>query len=123
MTDLNPMNAILNNAELLERARARIPGGVNSPVRAFNGVGGEPLCSSSAPRAPAFSTSTWARLHRLRGLLGPHDRRPRTPGHHRRRGAAGGERGLSYGAPSPGEVTMAERLCDLVEPAWTWCAW
>ena len=37
------MNATLNNSELLDRARAHIPGGVNSPVRAFNGVGGDPL--------------------------------------------------------------------------------
>jgi glutamate-1-semialdehyde 2,1-aminomutase len=29
--------------ELFERARQRIPGGVNSPVRAFRGVGGEPV--------------------------------------------------------------------------------
>ena len=32
-----------SNTELLQRARARIPGGVNSPVRAFNGVGGDPV--------------------------------------------------------------------------------
>jgi glutamate-1-semialdehyde 2,1-aminomutase len=29
--------------DLIRRARLRIPGGVNSPVRAFNGVGGDPV--------------------------------------------------------------------------------
>ena len=31
------------SAEIMARARARFPGGVNSPVRAFGGVGGEPF--------------------------------------------------------------------------------
>ena len=31
------------NQDLLSRARKHIPGGVNSPVRAFNGVGGDPV--------------------------------------------------------------------------------
>lgn len=39
------------NAELFERAKLAIPGGVNSPVRAFGSVGARPR-SSCAPRAP-----------------------------------------------------------------------
>ena len=39
--------------DLFKRAQDSIPGGVNSPVRAFNGVGGTPL----------FITKAQARLH------------------------------------------------------------
>jgi hypothetical protein len=45
------------NIALFERAKAVIPGGVNSPVRAFAAVGGTPaLCN--APRAPISGTRT-----------------------------------------------------------------
>ena len=37
-----------NSRELFEAAKKRIPGGVNSPVRAFRGVGGEPFFVKSA---------------------------------------------------------------------------
>ena len=36
------------SADLILRARQSIPGGVNSPVRAFNGVGGDPVFIKSA---------------------------------------------------------------------------
>ncbi|MCW0038743.1 hypothetical protein OIO03_24970, partial [Acinetobacter baumannii] len=39
------------NIPLLERAKAVIPGGVNSPVRAFNAVGGTPRLERRAPGA------------------------------------------------------------------------
>jgi glutamate-1-semialdehyde 2,1-aminomutase len=38
----------MNNAELFEKARQVIPGGVNSPVRAFKSVGGAPVFIKSA---------------------------------------------------------------------------
>src|SRR5262249_35067435 len=38
-----PLQMSSGSAELFARARTRIPGGVNSPVRAFRGVGGEPF--------------------------------------------------------------------------------
>jgi len=40
--------------DLFERAQASIPGGVNSPVRAFNGVGGTPLFITKAEGAFTF---------------------------------------------------------------------
>ena len=40
--------------ELMARAAVRIPGGVNSPVRAFRGVGGEPIFLSKAKGATAY---------------------------------------------------------------------
>ena len=43
--------------KLQKRAEQLIPGGVNSPVRAFRAVGGDPL-SSCAARAPVSGTST-----------------------------------------------------------------
>ncbi len=42
---------------LFSRAQQLLPGGVNSPVRAFKSVGGEPS-SSNAPMAPTCTTST-----------------------------------------------------------------
>ena len=49
MTD--PSAPALTNAELFDRARAVIPGGVNSPVRAFNSVGGTPYFVARAAGA------------------------------------------------------------------------
>ena len=39
---MTEVNVAQRSAQLLERAREVIPGGVNSPVRAFNSVGGTP---------------------------------------------------------------------------------
>jgi glutamate-1-semialdehyde 2,1-aminomutase len=106
------MNAAHPNAELLHRARAHIPGGVNSPVRAFNGVGGDPVFFERAEGARLYGVDGRAYIDYI-GSWGP-----MIAGHAHpsvidavQKAAA---RGLSYGAPSPGEVTMAERLCELV---------
>ncbi|MGK7295782.1 MAG: glutamate-1-semialdehyde 2,1-aminomutase, partial [Candidatus Wenzhouxiangella sp. M2_3B_020] len=95
-----------------ERAKARIPGGVNSPVRAFSGVGGEPLFFERAEGASIFDVDGKRYIDYI-GSWGP-----MICGHAHphiieavRRAAANG---LSFGTPSPGEVTMAERLCELV---------
>jgi len=45
------MNPIINSQQLFERAQQSIPGGVNSPVRAFKSVGGTPLFISKAKGA------------------------------------------------------------------------
>ncbi len=100
------------NAELLARARVHIPGGVNSPVRAFNGVGGEPLFIERAEGARIYDVSGRGYIDYV-GSWGP-----MIAGHaHPDILAAvtqAAARGLSFGAPAPGEVTMAERLCELV---------
>ncbi len=106
------MNTKPTNAELLERARAHIPGGVNSPVRAFNGVGGDPLFFERAAGSRLYGVDGKSYIDYV-GSWGP-----MIAGHAHpavieavQKAAA---LGLSYGAPAPGEVTMAERLCELV---------
>ena len=102
----------MNNADLLSRARQRIPGGVNSPVRAFNGVGGEPLFIERAEGARLYDVSGRSYIDYV-GSWGPMIAGHAHPDILRavERAAA---RGLSFGAPAPDEVTMAERLCELV---------
>jgi len=98
--------------ELFVRARARIPGGVNSPVRAFSGVGGEPLFFDRAEGACIFDVDGKRYIDYI-GSWGP-----MICGHahpHIIEAVQGAvTNGLSFGTPSPGEVTMAERLCELV---------
>jgi len=98
--------------ELFTRALQRIPGGVNSPVRAFAAVGGEPLFFERAKGAHLFDVDG-RRFIDYVGSWGP-----MICGHAHphiveavQRAAANG---LSFGTPSPGEVTMAEMLCDRV---------
>ena len=101
-----------NSHELIQRARAHIPGGVNSPVRAFNGVGGDPVFFASAEGACLVDVDGRSYIDYV-GSWGP-----MIAGHaHPRivaavRDAAG--RGLSFGAPCAAEVEMAERLCSIV---------
>jgi glutamate-1-semialdehyde 2,1-aminomutase len=106
------MTASHTNAELFDRARLHIPGGVNSPVRAFNGVGGDPLFFERAEGARLYAVNGRSYIDYV-GSWGP-----MIAGHAHpdvvRAVQQAASRGLSYGAPSPGEVTMAERLCDLV---------
>ena len=79
---------------LFERATAVVPGGVNSPVRAFQAVGGTPRFMASG-RGPYLTDVDGREYVDLRLLLGPDHPRPRPPG--RRRGAAGRPR---RGAPA-----------------------
>ena len=100
------------STELIERARVHIPGGVNSPVRAFNGVGGDPVFFQRAEGACLYDVDGRSYIDYV-GSWGP-----MIAGHAHPdtvsavREAAG--RGLSFGAPCPAEVDMAERLCALV---------
>ncbi|NIP18254.1 MAG: glutamate-1-semialdehyde 2,1-aminomutase [Xanthomonadales bacterium] len=102
-----------SNSELLARARARIPGGVNSPVRAFNGVGGDPVFFQRAEGARLYDVNGRAYIDYV-GSWGP-----MISGHAHpdivKAVQDAAARGLSFGAPAPSEVTMAERLCELVE--------
>jgi len=100
------------NQELLSRARRRIPGGVNSPVRAFNGVGGDPVFFERAEGACLYDVEGRAYIDYV-GSWGP-----MITGHaHPKIISAVQEaaaRGLSFGAPCPAEVDIAEKLCELV---------
>jgi glutamate-1-semialdehyde 2,1-aminomutase len=97
---------------LFARAQARIPGGVNSPVRAFRGVGGDPVFFKDA--SGAWMTDVDGnRYVDLVGSWGPlilgHAYPPIVEAL-----TEAARRGTSYGAPSPGEVDFAELICSLV---------
>lgn len=100
------------SSELLQRALARIPGGVNSPVRAFHGVGGDPVFFEHAEGAYLYDVSGQRYVDYV-GSWGP-----MIHGHAQpqivQAVQAAAAKGLSFGAPAPGEVSMAERLCELV---------
>ena len=94
------------------RAQRRIPGGVNSPVRAFRGLGREPFFVERARRREHLGRR-WERIHRLRRHLGPGDSRAcAAVVIEAVREAAG--RGVSFGIPNPLEVEMAELICRWV---------
>ena len=102
----------MNSHELFEAARRRIPGGVNSPVRAFRGVGGEPFFVERAEGCRLF-TSDGAELIDYVGTWGPailgH-----APDNVVAAVCAAAMDGLSFGTPNPREVQMAEMICRLV---------
>ena len=98
--------------ELFQRAQNHIPGGVNSPVRAFKAVGGSPVFFDSAQDAYLYDADgnryvdyvqSWGPmilghghpyvLDSIRGQL---------------------EKGLTFGAPTEIEIDLADRLCELV---------
>jgi len=97
---------------LFARAQQLIPGGVDSPVRAFKSVGASPLFIARASGARLTDVDgntfidyvmSWGPLihgHAPQGLAGAIAR------------AARG--GTSFGAPSPLEVALAERVCRLM---------
>ena len=97
---------------LFERARALLPGGVNSPVRAFKSVGGEPFFVARADGAYLHDVDGNRYIDYV-GSWGP-----MIVGHNHPRVREAVQRaigdGLSYGAPSPAEVGMAERITRLV---------
>jgi glutamate-1-semialdehyde 2,1-aminomutase len=101
-----------SSKDLITRARIHIPGGVNSPVRAFNGVGGDPVFFERAEGACLYDVEGQPYIDYV-GSWGP-----MITGHAHPeiisavKEAAG--RGLSFGAPCAAEVDMAERLCAIV---------
>jgi glutamate-1-semialdehyde 2,1-aminomutase len=100
--------------ELFERAAAVIPGGVNSPVRAFGAVGGTPVFMSSGTGPYLVDTDgteyvdlvcSWGPM-----ILG--HRHPAVLDAVR----AALERGTSFGTPTTGEIALAEEIVDRVAP-------
>ena len=100
------------NQQLFTRAQRSIPGGVNSPVRAFRSVGGTPRFVARA-LGPHFWDADGRRYIDYIGSWGP-----MIVGHTHPEVVAAMqaaiERGLSYGAPTEAEVEMAEELIRLV---------
>ena len=100
------------NDDLFDRAQAVIPGGVNSPVRAFRAVGGAPRFFASGSGARATDADGRSYIDYV-GSWGPLIAGHAHPGVVAAvREAAG--RGLSFGAPTELEVRMAELLTRLV---------
>ncbi len=97
---------------LYSAARELIPGGVNSPVRAFSGVGGTPLFIERADGAYLYDADGKAYVDYV-GSWGP-----MVLGHNhpaiRNAVIEAAERGLSFGAPTEMEVKMAALVTELV---------
>lgn len=98
--------------QLFNRAKQHIPGGVNSPVRAFNGVGGTPIFFKSANGA-YFTSAEGKHYVDYVGSWGP-----MILGHNHpailEAVIKAAEKGLSYGAPTEVEAEMAEKICELI---------
>jgi glutamate-1-semialdehyde 2,1-aminomutase len=98
--------------DLFAAAQRHIPGGVNSPVRAFRGVGGDPVFFERASGPYLFDVDGRRYIDYV-GSWGPMilgHAEPRIVG-------AVAERihcGLSFGAPTEIETQMADRVCELV---------
>jgi glutamate-1-semialdehyde 2,1-aminomutase len=102
----------LRSARLFSRALTVLPGGVDSPVRAFKAVGGSPLFIGRATGARIHDIDgnayidyvmSWGPLihgHAPKGLI--------------KALAAAAKRGTSFGAPSPLEVELGERVRRLM---------
>ena len=102
----------MTSNDLFQIAKRLIPGGVNSPVRAFRSVGGEPFFVGRAEGSRIFTVEGRELIDYV-GTWGP-----AILGHAPEAvvaavcGAA--SRGLSFGIPNPLEVDMAQMICDLV---------
>ncbi|MGH8757555.1 MAG: aminotransferase class III-fold pyridoxal phosphate-dependent enzyme, partial [Burkholderiales bacterium] len=100
------------NQELFEQSQILIPGGVNSPVRAFKSVGGTPLFITRAQSATVWDADGKAYTDYV-GSWGP-----LILGHAHPDIVAAVQRaaadGLSFGAPTENELEMAQLLCRLL---------
>ncbi|MCB1869866.1 MAG: aminotransferase class III-fold pyridoxal phosphate-dependent enzyme, partial [Gammaproteobacteria bacterium] len=94
------------------QAQQHIPGGVNSPVRAFKGVGGDPVFFDHASGPFVFDPDGKRYIDYVASWG------PMILGHaHPAVIAAVGEtikKGLSFGAPTEIETRMADRVCELM---------
>jgi len=99
-----------HSSEFFARAQKRIPGGVNSPVRAFRNVGGEPFFIARAEGAKIWDLDGNEYIDYV-GSWGPAilGHAPKGIVNAVRDAAA---RGLSFGIPNPLEVEMAELICE-----------
>jgi glutamate-1-semialdehyde 2,1-aminomutase len=100
------------NEQLFTRAQKTIPGGVNSPVRAFRQVGGTPRFITRA-QGPYFWDADEKRYVDLIMSWGP-----MIVGHANPEVVEAVQRAatqsFSYGAPTAGEIDLAERICELM---------
>ncbi len=106
------MNSIERNQQLFDRARAVIPGGVNSPVRAFKAVGGTPRFIQKAQGAYMWDAAG-ARYIDYIGSWGPMILGHGHPAVIEAVQQAVTE-GLSFGAPTEREIELAEAILALM---------
>jgi len=101
-----------SQADLFNQAQSVIPGGVNSPVRAFKGVGGDPVFIDRANGAYIWDTDNKRYIDYV-GSWGP-----MILGHAHpeiiKAVKISAEKGLSFGAPTAIETEMAELICQLM---------
>lgn len=110
------MNLIMitkeKSRQLFQEAQNFIPGGVNSPVRAFKAVGGDPLFIKSAKGAYLYDEDGNAYLELINSwgpMIMGHAFEPVEEAVSKAIGSS-----LSFGAPTAGEVTMAELIVEMV---------
>ncbi|MCK5802870.1 MAG: glutamate-1-semialdehyde 2,1-aminomutase [Lentisphaeria bacterium] len=105
----------MTSAELFDRGSRVIPGGVNSPVRAFNSVGGTPVYMASG-KGSRLTTVEGRELIDFCGSWGP-----LILGHAREEvveaATEATARGMSFGANTVAEVEFAELLCSRIPHA------
>ena len=98
--------------KLFRQAQKHIPGGVNSPVRAFKGVGGTPVFFHEA-QGPYLYDEDDNRYIDYVGSWGP-----MILGHNHPQVIEAVNQavshGLSFGAPTAAEIAMANKVCELV---------
>ena len=100
------------SSALIQRAKQSIPGGVNSPVRAFKGVGGDPVFFVSG-EGPWLTDVDGNRYIDYVGSWGPmllgHGHGPTVEAV-----VAQAQQALGFGAPTEGEIHLAEKIIELV---------
>lgn len=100
----------MTNKEAFSEAKKYIPGGVNSPVRAFDSVGGEPVMIDHAKGAYLYDVEGKKYLDFIQSwgplIFGHCDKDIEEAI------ISAVKQGVSYGAPSPKETALAKLICD-----------
>jgi glutamate-1-semialdehyde 2,1-aminomutase len=106
------MLAMDRSARLMERAVRRLPGGVNSPVRAFRSVGGDPLFMQRGEGSRIFDVdgNSYVDYVMSYGPLVLGHAHPEVVGAIER----AARKGTTFGAPTELEVELAELVCEAV---------
>ena len=101
-----------SNSTQFKKAQQYIPGGVNSPVRAFKSVGGDPVFINKASGAYMVDMDGKQYIDYV-GSWGP-----MILGHAHpqvvKAVQEAAESGLSFGAPTEAETTLAQKICELI---------
>lgn len=106
------MSVSAKHAQLFAEAERHIPGGVNSPVRAFKGVGGTPIFIQRASGAYLWDEDDKQYIDYV-GSWGPMILGHSHPDIVAAVQAAAAD-GLSYGAPTVAETTLADTICAIL---------